>query len=83
MAARHRRVNGSPPRKPSLGDEGVTGATSSIDADPAELARRLAASLSRIDEAVGDHRGDARTALKLVRDALSDAKGHVDAAKRL
>jgi hypothetical protein len=37
----------------------------------------------RIDEAVGDHRGDARTALKLVRDALSDAKGHVDAAKRL
>ena len=83
MAARHRRVNGSPPRKPSLGEEGVTGATSSIDADPAELARRLAASLSRIDEAVGDHRGDARTALKLVRDALSDAKGHVDAAKRL
>ena len=83
MAARHRRVNGSPPRKPSLGEDGLTGATSSMDADPAELARRLAASLSRIDEAVGDHRGDARTALKLVRDALSDAKGHVDAAKRL
>ena len=53
------------------------------DGDPAVLARRLAAALRAIDEAVGDHRGDARTAMRLVRDALADAKPSVDAAKRL
>ena len=65
------------------GDGDEKSAPGDGDGDPAALARRLAATLRTIDEAVGDHRGDARTAMRLVRDALADAKSSVDAAKRL
>ena len=70
--------NGDEKSAPGDGDGNGDG-----DGDPAVLARRLAAALRAIDEAVGDHRGDARTAMRLVRDALADAKPSVDAAKRL
>ena len=95
MAARHRRVNrgavsrveNSTPAGDRDGDGDGDGDEKSApgdgDGDPAALARRLAATLRTIDEAVGDHRGDARTAMRLVRDALADAKPSVDAAKRL
>ena len=90
MAARHRRVNrgGGRVENSKAGDSGGGEAPAGDgdgdgDGDPAVLARRLAAALRTIDEAVGDHRGDARTAMRLVRDALADAKPSVDAAKRL
>ena len=89
MAARHRRVNQnqSQNQNQSRGDgrvqESAPAGDGDGDGDPAALARRLAATLRRIDDAVGDHRGDARTAMRLVRDALADAKSSVDAAKRL